>query len=227
MLTITNLNKVYKNGKLTVDVLKNINTVIKDGALCAITGPSGSGKTTLMNLIGLLDKPTSGSIEIDGVTTEKLSDTELAKFRNKAIGFVFQAFHLLPSMDALDNVGLPLMYRGVSRKSRLEIAEHWLSKVGLSDRMKHRPDELSGGQKQRVAIARALVTDPSLILADEPTGNLDTKTADEIMKLFVDLNNDLNTTIVIVTHDNDIANACTSLINITDGVITKSYGQHV
>lgn len=224
MLIVKNLFKTYNQRNLTLDVLKNINFAIPNGAFCAITGPSGSGKTTLMNLIGLLDRATKGEIIIDGKNTELLSDNESADFRNQSLGFVFQAFHLLSSMTALDNVALPLLYRGVKYSKRREIAHHWLSLVGLDNRVDHTPDELSGGQKQRVAIARALITEPSLILADEPTGNLDSKTAEEILQLFLSLNQSLKSTIVIVTHDKDIARACRSHIVLRDGCIDEMHG---
>lgn len=192
---------------------------IDRGDCCALTGPSGSGKTTLLNLVGLLDRPTSGEVMIDGRKTSRLSVDQAAGFRNQMIGYVFQSFHLLPRYSALDNVALPLIYRGLPKSRRTVLASVALEKVGLADRLMHRPDELSGGQRQRVAIARALVGDPSLLLADEPTGNLDTCSADAIVSLFMELNAELGLTIIIVTHDPTVAARCSRRIVMRDGKI--------
>ncbi|MCJ2126314.1 ABC transporter ATP-binding protein [Methylobacterium sp. J-077] len=187
-------------------------------------GASGSGKTTLMNLIGLLDRPSHGEIHLDGVPTAYLRDDDLAVLRNRRIGFVFQAFHLLPRLPALDNVALPLLYRGLGKRLRRARAAEALHKVGLADRASHRPDELSGGQRQRVAIARALVGGPTLLLADEPTGNLDSRAADDIMALFLALNRDLGVTILIVTHDPAVAARCPRRIVMRDGRVLDDTG---
>ncbi|WP_279090372.1 ABC transporter ATP-binding protein [Bartonella apis] len=221
MLTIDKLYKDYGDPQKPVHVLKNISLTIKEGAYCSITGASGSGKTTLMNIIGLIDRPTSGNISINGKRTDVLNDDEISEFRNKTIGFVFQSFHLLPTMSALENVGLPLLYRGLSKVERHEQAYRWLSMVGLADRATHKPDELSGGQKQRVAIARALIASPKFLLADEPTGNLDSQSAEEIIRLFKSLNDKYNTTVLLVTHDNKIANSTATRIVLKDGQIIK------
>lgn len=221
MLTIDKLYKDYGDPQKPVHVLKNISLTINEGAYCSITGASGSGKTTLMNIIGLIDRPTSGNISINGKRTDVLNDDEISEFRNKTIGFVFQSFHLLPTMSALENVGLPLLYRGLSKVERHEQAYRWLSMVGLADRATHKPDELSGGQKQRVAIARALIASPKFLLADEPTGNLDSQSAEEIIRLFKSLNDKYNTTVLLVTHDNKIANSTATRIVLKDGQIIK------
>ena len=217
MLTLQNVSKEYRSVSAAASVLHNISLSIDAGEFCALTGPSGSGKTTLMNLIGLLDRPTGGDIQIDGRSTHALRTDELAGMRNETLGFVFQSFHLLPHMTAIDNVGLPLLYRGASVRMRRARAAEALERVGLSHRSVHRPDELSGGQRQRVAIARALVTEPRLLLADEPTGNLDSQTADEVMSLFLTLNDTLGLTCIIVTHDPSIAARCTRRIVLRDG----------
>ncbi|MBE0524545.1 MAG: ABC transporter ATP-binding protein [Methanosarcinales archaeon] len=218
VLTIQNVDKTYHLGKLDVPVLKDINISIKSGELVAIMGPSGSGKTTLMNLIGLLDRPTSGKFFLDGVDTSSLSDMELARIRGKKIGFVFQTFNLISRFDALKNVELPMIYQNIPKARRKARALELLEQLGLKDRMKHKPPELSGGQRQRVAIARALVNKPEIILADEPTGNLDTKTGDEIMDIFKILNSQ-GKTIAMVTHEHDIAAMCNRIIKIRDGMI--------
>lgn len=218
ILTIEGVEKTYLLGKLTVPVLRDINISIRRGEFVAIMGPSGSGKTTLMNLIGCLDRPTGGRILIDSLDTSKLSDLELARIRGKKIGFVFQTFNLIPRFDALRNVELPMIYQDIPKMKRRARAVELLEKLGLKDRMRHRPPELSGGQRQRVAIARALVNDPDLLLADEPTGNLDTKTGEEIMEIFRSLNKD-GMTIAMVTHEPDIAKMCNRIIRIRDGMI--------
>ncbi|MFK4259944.1 ABC transporter ATP-binding protein [Agrobacterium tumefaciens] len=219
MLSIEDLGKTYGEGKSVVPVLHNVTLHVRRGEFCALTGASGSGKTTLMNLIGLLDRPSHGRIRIDGMPTEKLSVDAAAALRSKVIGFVFQSFHLLPHYTALDNAALPLVYRGVGKAERRAIAAHALRKVGIWERASHRPGELSGGQRQRVAIARALIGNPSLLLADEPTGNLDSQTADEIMSLFLALNAEFGLTVIIVTHDPTIAARCPRRIVVRDGQV--------
>nr|WP_161915365.1 ABC transporter ATP-binding protein [Methylosinus sp. C49] len=219
MLRFVNVFKSYQTAFGETPVLHNVSMAVEQGEFCALTGPSGSGKTTVMNLAGLLDRPDAGTIEIGGADTSNLEDGAAARLRNLTIGFVFQSFHLLPRLSILDNVALPLLYRGVSRAdSRLQ-AMVALDRVGLSNRVRHRPDEISGGQRQRVAIARAIVGRPSILLADEPTGNLDSRTADEMLSLFSDLNRELNVTTVIVTHDLGIASRCGRQIAMLDGKI--------
>ena len=210
--------KVYQMGKLKVNALSGIDLVIHQNEYVALMGPSGSGKSTLMNVLGCLDTPSSGTYILNDYDVSTMSDSELAEIRNKQIGFVFQTFNLLPRLTALDNVALPLVYGGVARSKRIERAEAVLEQVGLSDRMDHKPNELSGGQRQRVAIARALVCNPSIILADEPTGNLDTKTSIEIMEIFEKVHNDGNT-IILVTHEPDIAEHAHRLIRLRDGKV--------
>jgi putative ABC transport system ATP-binding protein len=201
-----------------VQALRGVNLVINRGEYVALMGPSGSGKSTLMNILGCLDTPTSGSYVLNNNNVSNLTDNELAEIRNKEIGFVFQTFNLLARSTALDNVALPLVYAGKSKKDRTQRAKDVLSNVGLSDRMTHKPNELSGGQRQRVAIARALVNDPSIILADEPTGNLDTKTSYEIMELMEEIHQKGNT-VVIVTHEEDIARRAKRIVRMRDGKI--------
>ena len=211
------VHRYYIVGDIVVKALDGISVKIYKGDFTAIMGPSRSGKSTMMNLIGCLDTPTSGGILIDGEDTRGLDETELAYIRNRKIGFVFQQFNLLGKLNALENVMTPLIYSGdVSYRERRERAENALERVGLSDRMRHLPNELSGGQKQRVAIARAIVTQPSIILADEPTGALDTKTGDQIMELFQELNSEGNT-VVVVTHNEEIGKSCSAQIRIRDG----------
>jgi len=218
IISISNLVKIYDAGDLAVKALDNINMTIIDKEFTSIMGASGSGKSTMMNILGCLDRPTSGTYRLEGIDVSQLSDNKLAAIRNKKIGFVFQTFNLLPKLNAFENVELPMVYAGASASVRRKKALDALEKVGLADRVKHKPSELSGGQRQRVAIARALVNDPSLLLADEPTGNLDTKAGDEIMAIFKSLNND-GATIVVVTHEPDIARQTKRIINFRDGCI--------
>ncbi len=220
MIKMENLYKVYKNGKLELEALKNINLDIEDREFLAIMGPSGSGKSTIMNILGCLDRPTEGLYELDGIEVGKLSDDDLATVRNKKIGFVFQSFNLIPKLDAFKNVELPMIYAGVSASIRKEKTIRALERVGLGERMYHNPNELSGGQRQRVAIARALVNDPTVLFADEPTGNLDSKASEEIMGIFQDLNNE-GVTIVMVTHELDIAEHTKRMIVCKDGEIIE------
>ena len=216
ILRLTDICKDYQQGKEPVRVLKNISMTVEQGDYLAIMGPSGSGKTTLMNLIGCLDVPTSGTYELDGRDLKDLSDDALAEIRSKYIGFVFQSFHLLPKMDALDNVALPLLYAGVSLKERRERAAEALKAVGLEERMHFFPNQLSGGQCQRVAIARAMVGKPSLLLADEPTGALDTRSGSQIMDIFRQLSRD-GMTIIMITHEQAIADCADKIYRILDG----------
>lgn len=219
MLSIENITKTYRSRAGSLPVLTRVSLEIRRGELCALTGASGSGKTTLMNLIGLLDRPDEGSIRIDGIDTAVLRESHVAALRNRLIGFVFQSFHLLPRLSALDNVALPLLYRGMGKAGRRSLAAAALERVGLAARTAHHPEEMSGGQRQRVAIARALVGAPPLLLADEPTGNLDSHAADDIMGLFLALNRDTGVTILIVTHDPTIAARCPRRIVMRDGCV--------
>ena len=218
LIKITNLKRNFVLGEEIVYVLKGIDLEIKKGEYVALMGPSGSGKSTLMNLLGCLDTPTSGEYILNGKQVNKMQDDELAGIRNKEIGFVFQTFNLLPRTTALDNVALPMVYAGYSKADRRARASEVLTQVNLSDRMDHEPNQLSGGQRQRVAIARALVNKPSIILADEPTGNLDSKTSVEIMALFDDIHKNGNT-VILVTHEEDIAEYAHRIIRLRDGMI--------
>ncbi len=220
IITIEHIAKIYQVGSEEVHALRDVSLKINKGEYVAIMGPSGSGKSTLMNILGCLDTPTKGIYDFKGTNVSQMNDNELASIRNREIGFVFQTFNLLPRSDALHNVELPLIYAGVSSHERKEKARQALDHVGLSDRMHHRPNELSGGQRQRVAIARALVTSPAIILADEPTGNLDTKTGEDIMALFNEINAQGNT-IILVTHEEYIAEHAERVIRIRDGMIEK------
>ncbi len=218
MIKIEKLDKIYDTGAVKVHALKNVDLSIDKGDFVAIVGASGSGKSTLMNILGCLDKPSSGSYVLDDVKTESMSSEKLAEIRNKKIGFVFQSFNLIPRTSALHNVELPMIYAKVPRKERLDKAKKALSRVGLGDRMDHKPNEISGGQKQRVAIARALVNDPAIILADEPTGNLDSVSTHEIMDIFKELNQE-GATIILVTHEPDIAEEAKRVVTFKDGEI--------
>ncbi|MDF2633222.1 MAG: Phosphonate-transporting ATPase [Pelosinus sp.] len=219
-INLKNVTKEYYMGDTIVRALAGVNLEITAGELTAIMGPSGSGKSTLMNILGCLDIPSSGSYIIDGQEVGTLNDDELAVTRNKKIGFVFQNFNLLPRMSALENVALPMVYAGVDKKSRMEIAAEALAMVGLEERKDHRPNELSGGQRQRVAIARSLVNNPAIIMADEPTGNLDTKSGNEIMEIFCNLNNQ-GRTIILVTHEPEIAAFTRRVLHVRDGRIVR------
>ena len=218
LISIRNLNKTYIMGAEIVEALKNVSLDIAKNEYVALMGPSGSGKSTLMNLLGCLDSPTQGEYWLNGTEVSTMDDGELAEVRNKEIGFVFQTFNLLPRLSALENVALPLVYAGVNKEDRLAKARKVLESVGLGDRVSHKPNELSGGQRQRVAIARALVNDPAIILADEPTGNLDTKTSYEIMTLFEQIHR-LGNTVIVVTHENDIAQHAHRIVRLRDGLI--------
>jgi putative ABC transport system ATP-binding protein len=219
MIEIDNITKIYKLGDSEVRALDGVNLHIDKGEMLAIKGPSGSGKSTLMAILGCLDVPTTGAYQLDGESVEKLTDDKLANIRSRKIGFVFQQFNLLARTSALDNVMLPLTYAGVSGRERRRLATEALQKVGLGDRLRHRPNELSGGQQQRVAIARALVNSPAILLADEPTGALDSKTGAEIIGLFQRLHSELGQTVIYVTHDPFIARHTERVVRIADGVI--------
>ncbi|HCC68738.1 MAG TPA: macrolide ABC transporter ATP-binding protein [Nitrospiraceae bacterium] len=222
LIDLRNIKKSYPLSKITIDVLKNIDIEVKKGEFVAIMGPSGSGKSTLLNIIGCLDRPTSGTYLLDGVDVSKKSDNELAEIRNRKIGFVFQSFNLLPRFSAWKNVELPLLYNGLSAKERKHMAIEFLDKVRLRDRVEHNPSELSGGERQRVAIARALVNNPSIMLADEPTGNLDSRSGAEILEIFKGLNRE-GVTILLVTHEKEITDRADRAITIKDGVCFNGY----
>lgn len=218
LISIKTLTKTYVMGTEVVEALKDVTLNIEKNEYVALMGPSGSGKSTLMNLLGCLDSPTRGEYWLNGTEVSTMDDGELAEVRNKEIGFVFQTFNLIPRLSALENVALPLVYAGVGREDRLEKARKTLESVGLGDRVMHKPNELSGGQRQRVAVARALVNDPAIILADEPTGNLDTKTSYEIMGLFEQIHKAGNT-VILVTHEHDIALHAHRIVRLRDGLI--------
>ena len=224
MLRLVDVNKSFKLGTLTVEVLRGVDLEVAAGDMLSIMGPSGSGKSTLMNIIGLLGRPTAGSYYMNGRDVSSMNDRELSAFRNANIGFVFQSFHLLEHLTALENVAVPLVYRGLGRASIRRRSRAILEKVGMGDRLGHKPDQLSGGQKQRVAIARALVGEPSVVLADEPTGALDSDTADEVMESLIRLNREELITIVIITHDPLIARQCARKTLIRDGALFEAAG---
>lgn len=218
VIELENVQKIYSMGEEKVYALKGISFSVEQGEFISIMGPSGSGKSTCMNMIGCLDTPTSGIVRLDGMETLKMKEKALAELRNRTIGFVFQQYHLIPSMTVLENVMLPLKYKRLEYSKRKSLAEIALEKVGLIEREKHRPNELSGGQKQRVAIARAIITEPKIILADEPTGALDTKTGEQVMTLFREINKS-GTTVIIVTHDARIGNSTERCIKLLDGLL--------
>ena len=217
MIKLTGINKIYRTNEIESQALENVNLEVKKGEFLSIMGPSGCGKSTLLNIMGLLDSPTSGTIEINGTNTINMGDKELAAFRNKTLGFVFQSFHLINSLNVIDNVELPLLYRKMSSSERTALAKQVLERVGLSHRMRHMPTQLSGGQCQRVAIARAIVGNPDIILADEPTGNLDSKMGAEVMELLHKLNKEDGRTIVMVTHNEAQAKQTDRTIRFFDG----------
>ena len=228
MIQIKDLHKSYHMGSNSLHVLKGINFDVKEGEMVSIMGSSGSGKSTFLNILGILDEADSGSYIFDGVPIKNLNEKIAAKYRNEFLGFVFQSFNLIGFKSALDNVAMPLYYKGMKRKERLELAAHYLEKVGLANWSHHLPNEMSGGQKQRVAVARALVTNPKVLLADEPTGALDSKTSYEVMELIQEINSE-GKTVLIVTHENDIANMTKRIINLKDGVVIddKLINQHI
>ena len=217
MIKLTGINKIYRTNEIETLALENVNLDVEKGEFVSIMGPSGCGKSTLMNIMGLLDAPSSGKIEINGTSVENMKDKELAAFRNKTLGFVFQSFHLINSLNVIDNVELPLLYRKMPAKERTRLAKEVLERVGLSHRMRHMPTQLSGGQCQRVAIARAIVGNPEIILADEPTGNLDSKMGAEVMELLHKLNKEDGRTIVMVTHNEEQAKQTSRTIRFFDG----------
>ena len=215
------ITKVYQMGEIEVHALRGVSVCIEPGEMLSIMGPSGSGKSTLMNILGCLDRPTAGEYWLNGESVDQLGDDQLADIRNRGVGFVFQSFNLLPRATALANVELPMRYSTLNGRDRKEVAKDALEAVGLGDRILHRPNELSGGQMQRVAIARALVNNPSIIMADEPTGNLDSKSGDEIMALLKNLNKERGTTLIIVTHDPEVAEQTDRIISLRDGLVVE------
>lgn len=217
MIKLENVTKIFRTNEIETLALENLNLEVEKGEFLSIMGPSGCGKSTLLNIMGLLDVPTSGTVQVAGTDTHSMNDREMAAFRNKTLGFVFQSFHLINSLNVIDNVELPLLYRNVSAKERREMAEEVLHKVGMTHRMRHMPTQLSGGQCQRVAIARAIIGNPEIILADEPTGNLDSKMGTEVMDLLRQLNREDGRTIVMVTHNNDQAKLTSRTIRMFDG----------
>jgi len=219
---LTNVSKIYKSESVEVDALIDVSFTLKSGEFVAIVGPSGSGKSTLMNVLGTIDKPTHGEIYIDGVATSKMDGDKLAEFRNKKLGFIFQAYNLVNGLTAEMNVQLPLMVNKMPQSERKERSDSLLTQLGLADRMRQKPNQLSGGQQQRVAIARALVNNPALVLADEPTGNLDTKSGEEVVKLFKKISRERKVTIIMVTHNPDITRFCDRVIHIKDGRVNKN-----
>lgn len=219
MLILKRISKTYLRNNTPVSVLQSISLEVADGEMCAVVGASGSGKSTLLNIMGLLDRPDEGAVLYQGRPVHGADARAQAEFRNRHLGFVFQSFNLLPRLSALDNIGLPLLYRGMKKAERHRYAHHWLERVGMGDRADHRPDALSGGQKQRVAIARALVGSPRLVLADEPTGNLDPKAAEDVLTLLRELNREAGVSVVIVTHDQGISARCDREIIVSQGKV--------
>jgi len=218
LIKMKNIKKIYDLGEVKVQALKNVNLEVKEKEHISIMGPSGSGKTTLLNIIGCLDKPTEGEYFLEGINISQLDDDQLSEIRNKKIGFIFQNYNLIPQLNVIENISLPLIYKGINEKEIIERAKYYANLVGLGDRLYHRPTELSGGQQQRVAIARALVNEPLIILGDEPTGNLDTKTGKEIMEIIKKLN-EMGRTIIIITHDPKVAEYGERVVKILDGEI--------